>query len=41
MAHKTGQDLIEEAKLQIEEVTPEQVREMQALLSLRGLFRRA
>jgi rhodanese-related sulfurtransferase len=30
MAHKTGQDLIEEAKRQIEEVTPEQVREMQA-----------
>lgn len=30
MAHKTGQDLIEEAKQQIEEVTPEQVREMQA-----------
>lgn len=29
MAHKTGQDLIEEAKRQIEEVTPEQVREMQ------------
>jgi rhodanese-related sulfurtransferase len=30
MAHKTGEDLIEEAKLQIDEVTPEQVREMQA-----------
>jgi rhodanese-related sulfurtransferase len=30
MAHKTGQDLIEEAKQQIVEVTPEQVREMQA-----------
>jgi rhodanese-related sulfurtransferase len=30
MAHKTGQDLVEEAKQQIEEVTPEQVREMQA-----------
>ena len=30
MAHKTGQDLIEEARQQIEEVTPEQVREMQA-----------
>jgi rhodanese-related sulfurtransferase len=30
MAHKTGEDLIEEAKQQIEEVTPEQVREMQA-----------
>ena len=30
MAHKTGQDLIDEAKQQIEEVTPEQVREMQA-----------
>lgn len=29
MAHKTGQDLIDEAKQQIEEVTPEQVREMQ------------
>ena len=29
MAHKTGQDLIDEAKEQIEEVTPEQVREMQ------------
>lgn len=28
MAHKTGQDLIEEAKQQIDEVTPEQVREM-------------
>ena len=27
--HKTGQDLIDEAKQQIEEVTPEQVREMQ------------
>jgi sulfur-carrier protein adenylyltransferase/sulfurtransferase len=30
MAHKTGQDLIDEAKRQIEEVTPEQVRDMQA-----------
>jgi rhodanese-related sulfurtransferase len=30
MAHKTGQDLINEAKQQIDEVTPEQVREMQA-----------
>jgi rhodanese-related sulfurtransferase len=30
MAHKTGQDLIDEAKAQIEEVTPEQVREMQS-----------
>ena len=30
MAHKTAQDLIEEAKQQIDEVTPEQVREMQA-----------
>jgi rhodanese-related sulfurtransferase len=30
MAHKTGEDLIEEAKQQIEEVTPEQVRDMQA-----------
>ena len=30
MAHKTGQDLIDDAKRQIEEVTPEQVREMQA-----------
>jgi rhodanese-related sulfurtransferase len=30
MTHKTGQDLIEEAKQQIEEVTPEQVRDMQA-----------
>ena len=29
MAHKSGQDLIDEAKQQIEEVTPEQVREMQ------------
>lgn len=29
MPHKTGQDLIEEAKQQIEEVTPEQVRDMQ------------
>jgi len=26
---KTGQDLIEDAKRQIEEVTPEQVRQMQ------------
>ena len=30
MAHKTGEDLVEEAKEQIDEVTPEQVREMQA-----------
>ena len=30
MSYKTGQDLIDEAKQQIEEVTPEQVREMQA-----------
>jgi rhodanese-related sulfurtransferase len=30
MAHKTGQDLIDEAKQQIDEVTPEQVREMQS-----------
>jgi rhodanese-related sulfurtransferase len=30
MTHKTGQDLIDEAKQQIEEVTPEQVRDMQA-----------
>ena len=30
MAHKTGEDLIEEARRQIEEVTPEQVRAMQA-----------
>ena len=30
MAHKTGQDLIDDAKQQIEEVTPEQVRAMQA-----------
>lgn len=30
MAPKTGQDLIDEAKQQIEEVTPEQVLEMQA-----------
>jgi rhodanese-related sulfurtransferase len=29
MPHKTGQDLIDEAKQQIEEVTPEQVRDMQ------------
>jgi sulfur-carrier protein adenylyltransferase/sulfurtransferase len=29
MAHKTGQELIDEAKRQIEEVTPEQVRDMQ------------
>jgi len=29
MAHKTGQDLIDEAKQQIEELTPEQVRDMQ------------
>ncbi len=30
MAHKTGEDLVEEAKQQIDEVRPEQVREMQA-----------
>src|SRR5882724_1596120 len=30
MPHKTGKDLIDEAKRQIEEVTPEQVRDMQA-----------
>lgn len=30
MTVKTGQDLIDEAKQQIEQVTPEQVREMQA-----------
>jgi rhodanese-related sulfurtransferase len=30
MTFKTGQDLIDEAKGQIEEVTPEQVRDMQA-----------
>jgi sulfur-carrier protein adenylyltransferase/sulfurtransferase len=30
LAHKTGEDLVEDAKKQIEEVTPEQVREMQA-----------
>jgi rhodanese-related sulfurtransferase len=30
MAHKTGQDLIDDAKQQIEEVTPERVRDMQA-----------
>jgi sulfur-carrier protein adenylyltransferase/sulfurtransferase len=29
MPHKTGDDLIEEAKRQIEEVTPEQVRDLQ------------
>lgn len=29
MPHKTGEDLIEEAKQQINEVTPEQVRDMQ------------
>lgn len=29
MAHKTGEDLIQEAKQQIDEVTPEQVRDMQ------------
>ena len=29
MAHKSGQDLIDEAKQQIEEVSPEQVRDMQ------------
>jgi rhodanese-related sulfurtransferase len=31
MANKTGQDLIDEAKQQIKEVTPEQVRDMQSL----------
>jgi rhodanese-related sulfurtransferase len=31
MTHKTGQDLIDEAKQQIKEVTPEQVRDMQSL----------
>lgn len=30
MTYKTGQDLIDEAKQQIEELTPEQVRDMQA-----------
>jgi len=30
MAHKTGEDLIEEAKRQIQEVTPDEVREMQS-----------
>jgi rhodanese-related sulfurtransferase len=30
MAHKTGQDLIDEAKQQIDEVSPQEVREMQA-----------
>src|SRR5256714_7303938 len=30
MSFKTGEDLIDEAKRQIEEVTPEEVREMQA-----------
>lgn len=30
MAYKSGQDLIDEARQQIEEVTPEQVRDMQA-----------
>jgi rhodanese-related sulfurtransferase len=30
LANKTGEDLVEEAKQQIDEVTPEQVREMQA-----------
>ncbi|MFL5637849.1 MAG: rhodanese-like domain-containing protein [Gemmatimonadaceae bacterium] len=30
MTHKTGQDLIDEAKQQIQEVTPEQVSDMQA-----------
>lgn len=29
MPHKTGEDLVEEAKQQIDEVTPEQVRDMQ------------
>ena len=33
VTHKTGQDLIDEAKQQIEEVTPEQVREMQVATS--------
>lgn len=30
MTYKTGQDLIDEAKQQVQEVTPEQVRDMQA-----------
>ena len=30
MTHKTGQDLIDEAKRQIDELTPEQVQEMQS-----------
>ena len=30
MTHKSGQDLVDEAKGQIAEVTPEQVRELQA-----------
>ena len=30
MAYKTGQDLIDDAKRQIKEVTPEEVRDMQA-----------
>ena len=30
MTHKSGQDLIDEAKQQIREVTPEEVRDMQA-----------
>lgn len=30
MPHRTGQDLIDEAKRQIKEVTPEEVRDMQA-----------
>jgi len=30
MTYKTGQDLIDEAKQQIQELTPEQVRDMQA-----------
>ena len=30
MPHKTGEDLVEEARQQINEVTPEEVREMQA-----------
>ena len=30
MTHKTGQDLIDEAKQQIRQVTPEEVRDMQA-----------
>jgi rhodanese-related sulfurtransferase len=30
MTHKTGQDIVDDAKRQINEVTPEQVRELQA-----------